>query len=76
MSAYEALDYIKTKRRIASPNPGFRAQLVQFQKEISEFQDVSGDNSLDINDGFIEGNQVTDTIKQLTNSLRLEANAK
>ena len=76
MDVYEALDYIKTKRRIASPNPGFRAQLVQFQKEISVFQDAGGDTSFDIKDGMLEENQVTETIKQLTNSLRLKANAK
>ena len=34
MGVYEALDYIRTKRRIARPNPGFMIQLVQFEKRM------------------------------------------
>ena len=36
MSFKEAFDFVKSKRNNASPNPGFRAQLELFEKELIE----------------------------------------
>jgi hypothetical protein len=66
MGVYEALDYIRTKRGIARPNPGFMKQLVQFEKQMSETQEnidnVENDNAFN--------NKVTNSIIELTQSFR------
>ena len=66
MGVYEALDYIRTKRGIARPNPGFMKQLVQFEKQMSETQE-NIDNLENENDF---NNKVTNSIIELTQSLR------
>ena len=68
MGVYEALDYIRTKRCIARPNPGFMKQLVQFERQISEIQDIDAKGVDDMNDTLIDDNSVTNSIVQLTKS--------
>ena len=68
MGVYEALDYIRTKRRIARPNPGFMIQLVQFGKQIPEMLNVDAGSSLDVT--IVDEYNVTNSIIQLTKSLQ------
>ena len=72
MGVYEALDYIRSKRAIARPNPGFMKQLVEFEKQVMEgFQD--NDTTVDANETenvMIEEDKVTHSIVQLTKSIR------
>lgn len=70
MGVYEALDYIRTKRCIARPNPGFMTQLVQFEKQIPEIPDVDADSGNAITNTIIDENKFTKSIIQLTKSLR------
>ena len=72
MGVYEALDYIRTKRSIARPNPGFMKQLVEFEKQvIGGFQNndtaEDGDETEDV---MIEEDKITHSIVQLTKSIR------
>ena len=72
MGVYEALDYIRTKRCIARPNPGFLKQLVEFETHVlGGFQDnniVDHDNETD--NVIIEEDKNTKSIIQLTRSIR------
>ena len=76
MGVYEALDYIRTKRHIARPNPGFMTQLVKFENNISKFQQGADDSNFDndTNHSMIKENQVTNSIKQLMLSFQLKTN--
>ena len=72
MGVYEALDYIRTKRCIARPNPGFLKQLVEFENQIlGGFQDNNiADRDNDLDNVMIEEDKDTKSIIQLTRSIR------
>ena len=83
MGVYEALDYIKGMRRIANPNPGFMAQLVQFEKHKQQSDvDAGDDDDADDNvpysggagDTLMQEKEIIASIRQLTTSLQSEAN--
>jgi len=69
MDVYESLDYIRTKRSIARPNPGFMRQLVRFQEQITEAGD--DDTKHEVSESLCGSqNQVIQSIKQLTHSFQ------
>ena len=70
MGVYEALDYIRTKRCIARPNPGFLKQLVEFEKQIPELQADDTTMGKDISDTTDEEEKVINSVIQLTKSLQ------
>ena len=69
MDVYESLDYIRTKRSIARPNPGFMRQLVRFQEQIIETGDDNDEH--EVSDSLCGSqNQVIQSIIQLTHSFQ------
>ena len=72
MGIYEALDYIRTKRSIARPNPGFMKQLVEFEAQVvGGFQDINiADDVNETENVMMEEDKVTKSIVQLTKSIR------
>ena len=69
MDVYESLDYIRTKRSIARPNPGFMRQLVRFQEQMTETGD--GNDEHEASESLCSSqNQVIQSIIQLTHSLQ------
>ena len=72
MGVYEALDYIRTKRCIARPNPGFIKQLVEFETQVRQgFQDNNIlDHDKETDNVMIEEDKDTKAIIQLTKSMR------
>ena len=69
MDVYESLDYIRTKRSIARPNPGFMRQLVRFQEQMTETGD--GNDEHEVSESLCTSqNQVIQSIIQLTHSFQ------
>ena len=69
MDVYESLDYIRTKRSIARPNPGFMRQLVRFQEQMTETGDHNDQH--EVSESLCGSqNQVIQSIKQLTHSFQ------